>query len=387
MPDNDADALSSFRFDWKWLIGPIAIIAVAGLLILFFPLEQTRPTYSSELPPQPITIQQGIDVAKAKEHAQLQCAQTYDCSSQDCLEKLLTHVDSASISIEAVLRTPSPKEFRDHLRLAIKRGVRVDLVLDASLNPSFLLEGATIRVKNISHFIGTNFLIVDRSAVLFGSNPRIYAAEPDVIHVVCEDISRYPYFALFDRVWATETIAFNSETVNEEILSESELSLTESEDSCSSATCGPDTYTCVDTTKVWQHYSCMGSCLYEIIPLYFSYDCGYTNPGFGPDGSPLVIITETEVDEGFTSNEFIEFTALQPLELSNFSLLKDGNLLITFPTPYILNGSAKVFTGKGVDSTSIIYLNQTAPLWKTIGTTATLVNPFGDVVAAQTFEG
>jgi hypothetical protein len=376
-----------FRFQFKWLIGPFAIIGVAVLLILFLPSlpEESPPVV--ELPPQPILVSPAVDVAAAKEAALQQCTHEYVCADKDCLEKVLTHVDSASQRIDAILRTPAPKEFRDRLRMAIKRGVEVNLVLDSTLNPKFFLEGANIRVKKISGFVTTNFLIVDREIVVYGSDPHEYAQSPDVLKVVCEEFETSPYILLFDRIWEGESTSFASETTEEEILADSELSIPSNNVSCQEEACGPDTFTCDGTTKVWVDYSCDSSCVYTILPLYFSQDCGYSTPGFSPEGNPLVFITETEVDEGQISNEFIEFTSTQSLELSNFSLTKDGELLITFPSPYILDGSAKVYTGTGVSTTNIIYLNQTVTLWKDPGTTASLVNPDGVVVATQTFEG
>lgn len=141
------------------------------------------------------------------------------------------------------------------------------------------------------------------------------------------------------------------------------------------------------TTKVWQDYFCDGSaCVYQIIPLYFSYDCGYNNPGFGEGGEPLVVISEVEVDEGALDKEFVEFLALQSLELTGFTLLQDGTPLITFPEPYILDGAARVYTKEGTNTNTIVYLDLNATLWNTPGTVATLVNPFGDVVAERVFE-
>ncbi len=376
-----------FRFELKWLIGPFAIIGVAAFLILFFPVPEITSPSVVESPPQPILVTPLVDVAAAKEAALLQCTHEYVCSASDCLEKVLTHVDSASVRIDAVLRTPAPKEFRDRLRMAIKRGVVVNLVLDSTLNPKFFLEGANIRVKKISQFVATNFLIVDRSVVVYGSDSKVYAQPPDVLRVVCEGHETEPYLSLFDRIWEKESSSFTSETEEEEVLDDSELTIPSEASSCQESACGPDTFTCDGTTKVWQDYHCDGSCVYTILPLYFSQECGYTNPGFGPDGEPLIVITETEVDEGQVAQEFIEFTSLQSLELSNFTLLKDGELLITFPSPYILDGSAKVYTGPGISTTSIIYLSQSAALWKTPGTTATLLNPDGVVVVTQTFEG
>jgi hypothetical protein len=327
-----------------------------------------------------------VDVEAAKEAALLQCAHEYVCSEQDCLEKVLTHVDSASIEIDAVLRTPAPREFRDHLRAAIKRGVKVNLVLDASLNPSFFLQGANIRVKLVSKFVATNFLIIDRSVVVHGSDPQIYAAPPDVIKVSCTEKEVGPYISLFDRIWTGESAPFTPDHEVEEVLAENEISQPAG-GSCELSSCGPDTYTCDGTTKIWQHYSCQDACVYTVLPLYYSSECGYSTPGFAPDGTPLVVISEIEVDEGQVGNEFIQFTALQSLELSNFSLLKDGALLSTFPTPYILDGSAKVYTGPGTNSPTAVYLGLGSAIWKTAGTVATLVNPDGVVVATQTFGG
>jgi len=376
-----------FRFEFKWLVGPLSIIVVAALLILLFPIPEESTNTPVEAPPQPVLVTPAVDVAAAKEAALLQCAHEYSCTQTDCLEKVLTHVDSASVRIDAMLRTPAPKEFRDRLRMAIKRGVEVNLILDSTLNPKFFLEGANIRVKRISQFVTTNFLIIDRSITVYGNDPKIYAQPPDVLSVICEEHETQPYLSLFDRIWEEESSPFTSETTEEEILADSELTLPTDTSSCQENSCGPDTFTCEGTTKVWTDYYCDSSCAYTILPLYFSQECGYATPGFGPDGNPLIVITETEVDEGQLSNEFIEFTSLQSLELSNFTLLKDGETLITFPAPYILDGSAKVYTGSGTSTTSIIYLGQGSPLWKTPGTTATLVNPDGVVVVTQTFEG
>ncbi len=381
------DGSIPFRFELKWLIGPLAIILLAVGVAFFFPSDlASAPGTFTPLPSQPVGVEDPIDVGAAREVALSQCEETFDCTQRDCLEKVLTHIDSASFSIDAVLRTPAPRELRDHLRLAIERGVVVRLVLDSSLNPKFYLKGADIHVKKISAFVATNFMTIDQRAVVFGTNPSIYAAPPDVIKVACQENEMSPYLALFERVWKNESSAFESETTQEEILTDAQLS-SETTNSCIETNCPTDTFFCDGTTKVWQNYFCSNSCVYEIIPLYFSEDCGYSNPGFGPDGNPLVVISEAEVDEGQTTNEFLEFTALQALELSHFSLLQDGAILITFPEPYILNGSAKVFTGDGADTTTTVYLDLVSTLWKVPGTTATLVNPDGVVVATQTFEG
>ncbi len=383
---DDENALS-FKFELKWLVAPLAIIGAAALLILFFPIAEEPVIPPAENPPQPTLFLPPADVRAAKEAALQQCTHEYDCSTTDCLEKIMTHVDSASLRIDAILRTPAPKEFRDRLRAAIQRGVEVNLILDSTLNPQFFLEGARIRVKQVSPFIATNFIIVDRSIVVSGSDPQVYAQKPDTIRVDCEDEKTNPYLSLFDRVWATESSSFTPATDEEEILADSELSIPSENVSCQEDACGTDTFTCDGTTKVWENHYCDTACAYTIILLYFSQECGYTNPGFGPEGNPLMVISETEVDEGQLSQEFIEFTSLQSIELSGFSLLKDGLLIITFPAPYILDGSAKVYTGEGDSSTSTIYLNQETPLWDAPGTTATLVNPNGDTVVMVTFEG
>lgn len=376
-----------FRFELKWLAGPFLIILAAALLILFFPAPMEPPLSTSGLPEQPKIFSAAVNVNEAKALAQTQCAHTYSCRGMDCLEKVLTHVDSASESIHAVLRTPAPRVLRDHLRAAIKRGVDVQLVLDSSLNPKFYLEGASIRVKRVSQFVATNFMIIDDSTVVFGSDPLVYAMDPDVIQVVCQDPERRPYFALFDRVWGEESSAFTPETTQEEILSDAEILIPETSSSCQESACGPDTFTCEGTTKIYRDYFCADACMYQIIPLYYSLDCGYTHPGFGPDGSPLIIITESDVDGGTLASEFIEFTALQPLELTGFTLLRNDESLITFSAPFILNGAARVYSGGGTTVTTIVYLNQDLRLWNEPGTTATLQNPQGEVVATQTFEG
>lgn len=373
-----------FRFELKWLIGPLAIILLAAGIAFFFPEVELAPPIPP-LPAQPIVVQDPVDVAAARELALSQCEETFDCTTKDCLEKVLTHIDSAQTSIDAVLRTPAPRALRDHLRIAIERGVVVRLILDSSLNPTFYLKGASIRIKKISAFVATNFMVIDDDSVIYGTNPSIYAASPDVIKVACEQNEMSPYIGLFERVWKNESNAFEPVSQDEEVLSDNELMM-ENSNSCNVDACGEDTFSCDGTTKVWQNYFCADSCVYEIIPLFFSPDCGYTNPGFGPDGNPLVVISETEVDEGQTQNEFLEFTSLQSLELSHFSLLMNGDPLITFPEPYILNGSAKVFTGNGVSTTTSVYLDLPDALWNTPGATATLVNPNGEVVATQTFE-
>lgn len=381
---NESESLP-FRFEMKWLIGPIAIILLAAGVAFFFPEPVADMQPAPLLPSQPVVVEKRVDVQAAQELALSQCESTFDCTERDCLEKVITHIDSAEQSIDAVLRTPAPRLLRDHLRMAIARGVVVRLVLDSSLNPKFYLKGADIHVKKISAFVATNFMIIDRRSVIYGTHPEIYAAAPDVIKVACTEKEYSPYFALFDRVWKTESNAFESETTEEEILSENEISLN-TNDSCDVSSCGEDTFFCDGTTKIWQHFFCSNACAYEVVPLYFSEDCGYSNPGFSPGGDPLVVISETEVDEGQTPNEFLEFTALQSLELSHFSLLQNGAELITFPEPFILDGSAKVFTGSGFSTTTSIYLNLSNPLWTVAGTTATLINPNGDVVAAVTFE-
>ena len=60
--------------------------------------------------------------------------------------------------------------------------------------------------------------------------------------------------------------------------------------------------------------------------------------------------------------------------------------LITFPEPYILDGAARVYTKTGTNTNTIVYLNLPQTLWNTSGTVATLVNPFGEVVAERVFE-
>jgi hypothetical protein len=379
----------SVRFEYRWLAAPLALVIVAVLFIYFFPVnDNSPPSLPTETPLQPLMGAAPIDVEKAKEWALAQCAHEYDCTQKDCLEKVLTHVDASIKTIEAVLRTPAPRELRDHLRKAIKRGVNVKLILDPALNSAFFLEGAEIRMKRVSKFIASNFMAIDREMVVYGSNSQIYAAAPDVIKVACEGAERDSYFFIFDKVWKNDSTSYMSQTDEEEILADSELGVSGNDASvCDAAACGPDSFSCSGTTKIWENYFCESACVYETILLYYSPECGYSTPGFGPDGNSLVVISETEVDEGQISSEFIEFASLQPLELSGFSLLKNGVLLTTFPTPYILNGSAKVYTGSGANTPTTIYLNELTPLWKTPGTTATLVNPDWVPVASKTFEG
>lgn len=374
------------RFDLKWLIGPFAIILVAGLIAFYLPdIPSSTNTPATPLE-QPVLVDIPIDVNAAKLEAAAQCSLSFSCDRIDCLEKVLTHIDSATVSIDAVLRTPAPKVLRDHLRLAIKRGVRVQLVLDSTLNPKFYLQDAHVRIKQVSRFVATNFMIVDSSIVVHGTDPQTYAASPDVISVSCSELEREPYLVLFNRVWQEESNPFVSESNQEEIVPDSALS-SPGGDVCSESACGDDTYTCVGTTKVYQNYFCdTGGCAYQIIPLVYSSDCGYTNPGFDPNGDPLIIITETEVDEGQIANEFIEFTALEPVELTGFTLLRNNNTLITFTEAFILNGAARVYTGPGTTTTTVVYLDQSSPLWNVSGTTATLLNPNQFVVAERTFE-
>ncbi len=371
------------RFQLKWLLGPLALIAAAAAITFLIP---SLPPDTSSLPivEQPVLVEQ-VDVSAAKLEATAQCSLTFDCSQLDCLEKVLTHIDSASVSIDAVLRTPAPKVLRDHLRLAIKRGVAVQLVLDASLNPKFYLQGAVIRVKQVNKFVAANFMIIDDEIIVHGSDPQIYAAAPDVIHVACEDNEKQPYLDLFSRVWEAETNPYSSELLEEEVLSDSELTLDEGS-TCNASECGPDSYTCSGTTKIFQDYFCSDVCVYQIIPLSYSPDCGYTNPGFDEEGNPLITITESEVDGGQVSSEFLEFTASQPVELTGFTLLKNNEVLVTFASPFILNGAARVYTPEGTTTTVTVYLNKFFPLWNEPGTTATLLNPNGFVVASQTFE-
>ena len=373
------------RFELKWLVGPLAIILVAGFIVFYLPTIPA-PTYTPPPLEQPVLVETPIDVAAAKMEAAAQCSLSFSCSEIDCLEKVLTHIDSSTQTIDAVLRTPAPRVLRDHLRLAVKRGVRVRLVLDPTLNPKFYLQGAEIHIKQVSRFVASNFMIIDSSIVVHGSNPQVYAVSPDVIHVACSDVERDPYLVLFDRVWAEESAPFTSETTNEEVIPDVSLNVP-SGNSCNVSDCGEDTYTCVGTTKVYQDYFCGGeSCAYQIISLAYSADCGYTNPGFAPDGSPLIVITETEVDEGQVANEFIEFTALLPVELTGFTLLRNDTTLITFTEAFILNGAARVYTGNGTTTTTGVYLGQTTPLWGEPNTTATLLNPNGFVVATRTFD-
>lgn len=374
------------RFELKWLLGPFAIILVAGLIALYLPSVSSPPLIPTAPPEQPVLVETPIDVEAAQLEAAAQCSLTFSCDQFDCLEKILTHIDASTVSIDAVLRTPAPKVLRDHLRLAIKRGVIVRLVLDPTLNPKFYLQGAFVHVKQVDRFVATNFMIIDSEKVVYGTDPKTYAASPDVIHVACTERERAPYSDLFNRVWTDESAAFVSETTVEEAVADASLSVPSEENTCSSD-CGVDTYTCVGTTKVYQDYFCDGTaCAYQIIPLVYSSDCGYTNPGFAPDGSPLIIITETEVDEGQVANEFIEFTALSPVELTGFTLLRDNNTLITFSSPFILNGAARVYTGDGTTITTVVYLHYPSVLWNNPGTTATLLNPNNLVVATRTFE-
>jgi hypothetical protein len=374
------------RFELKWLLGPLVIILVAGLIALYLPTLPTNSPVENVTLEQPVIVENPVNVEAAKLAAAAQCSMTFDCSTLDCLEKVLTHIDSATTRIDAVLRTPAPKVLRDHLRMAIKRGVMVQLVLDPTLNPKFYLQDARVRIKSVNRFVASNFMIIDSSVVVHGSDASVYASAPDVIHVACEPLEREPYLDLFSRVWEEESAPFVSETTQEEAIPDSSLSVP-SDDSCDSSACGPDTFTCVGTTKVYTDYFCSNSsCVYQIIPLYYNSDCGYTNPGFAPDGSPLIIITETEVDEGQVANEFIEFTALEPVELTGFTLLRNNAPVITFNQPYILNGAARTYTGMGTTTTTVVYLNQFSPQWNTPGTVATLLNPNGNVVAERTFD-
>lgn len=384
----DSRASIPSRFELKWLIGPLAIILAAGFIAFYLP---TIPSDTGPVAPpeQPVLVETPVDVEAAKIGAAAQCSLTFSCTEIDCLEKVLTHIDSSTQTIDAVLRTPAPKVLRDHLRLAIKRGVRVRLVLDPTLNPKFYLQGADVHVKQVSRFVASNFMIIDSSIVVHGSNPQVYAVSPDVIHVACSQVERDPYLVLFDRVWVEESTSFQSETTQEEIIPDDQLSSPGggSGGFCSESDCGEDTFTCVGTTKVYENYFCDGlSCAYQIIPLAYSADCGYTNPGFDPQGNPLIVITETEVDEGQVANEFIEFTALSPVELTGFTLLRNDVTLITFTEAFILNGAARVYTGNGTTTTTVVYLGQSSPLWGESGTTATLLNPNQFVVATRTFD-
>ena len=378
-------------FQWKWLVAPAVILILAAALVLLFPSLPPAPAIIpvEEVPLEPeSSVTQGLSTETAKAIALTQCDAVYDCSEVDCLEKVLTHVDSSTKHIYAVLRTPAPKAFRDRLRAAIARGVNVQLILDSSLNPKFYLANANIHVKNVTNFVATNFLIVDDTSVIVGSNPQTYASPPDIIEVACKENEKEAYTSLFLRLWETESNAFTSISTEEEVLSEEQISSNASNEVCSESSCPPDTFVCQGTTKMWQNYFCLGSsCAYELLPLYFSSDCGYSNPGFGANGEPLIIITETEFDEQQSQTEFIEFTSLQSLELSGFTLLRNGVPLITFPSPYILNGAARVFTGSGTNTTTQIFLGSSTPLWAEPNTVATLVNPNGNVVAQQTLGG
>lgn len=388
MPSSDS-LNPPMRFQFQWLLGPFVLILLAIALIIVFPSPPPAPVIVPNVAsPEPVSEVNTIPPDQARSIALTQCAVTYDCAQADCLEKVLTHIDSATQRIQAVLRTPAPKIFRDHLRAAIKRGVKVELILDASLNPKFFLEGATVRVKSVNNFVATNFVQVDDTSVLVGSNPEIYAQGTDSIRVICRENERELFKSLFSRLWQNESSAFSSQSTQEEILSDNELSVggSGSGNACVIAQCPADSYTCSSTTKIWQNYFCTDEgCAYEILPLYFSADCGYVNPGFDAFGQPLIVITETEFDERNIQNEFLEFTALQSLELSGFSLLRDGIPLITFPDPFILDGSARVHTGAGTNTTTRIYLNSPSTLWSGGTVTATLVNPIGNVVAQRVF--
>lgn len=386
MPDSTSTPM---RFQLQWLLGPIVLIVLAVILVIAFPAAPATPPLVTEVSsPEPLSAITTIPPEQARAIALSQCATTYACTQTDCLEKVLTHIDSATTRIQAVLRTPAPKIFRDHLRAAIKRGVKVELILDSSLNPKFFLEGAIVRVKAVNNFVATNFVQVDDASVLVGTDPEEYAQGKDTIRVICRENEREVFDALFARLWQNETTAFSS-TTQEEVLADSELSLSSaSGNTCVESQCPADSYVCSSTTKIWQNYFCTeDGCAYEILPLYFSSDCGYVNPGFDAQGFPLIVITETEVDERNIQNEFLEFTALQSLELSGFSLLRGGVPLITFPSPFILDGAARVHTGSGTNTTTAIYLNSPTTLWSGEATTATLINPLGSVVAERVFGG
>ncbi|QQR92815.1 MAG: hypothetical protein IPJ89_01055 [Candidatus Iainarchaeum archaeon] len=388
MPLSDSSS-APMRFQMQWLLGPAALIVLAIVLVVAFP---SAPAPSAVAPdvasPEPVSEVTTIPPDQARTIALTQCAATYDCTQADCLEKVLTHIDSATQRIQAVLRTPAPKIFRDHLRAAIKRGVKVELILDSSLNPKFFLEGAVVRVKSVNNFVATNFVQVDDTSVLVGTDPAVYAQGADTIRVICRENERDLFQALFSRLWQNESSAFSSQTTEEEVLSDSELSISSggSGDACVISQCPADSYTCSSTTKIWQNYFCTeDGCAYEILPLYFSADCGYVNPGFDAQGMPLIVITETETDERNVQNEFLEFTALQSLELSGFSLLRNGVPLITFPDPFILDGAARVHTGSGTNTTTAIHLASPTTLWSGETVMATLINPLGNVVAEREF--
>lgn len=379
-----------FKFNWKWLAGPILLLIIAVGIAWFVPVpESPNPIITTTPQIKNPIIPIVLDLEQAKQLAGEQCGTIFDCSAVDCLEKVLTQIDSSSKTIHAVLRTPSPKALRDHIRAAIARGVEVNMVLDPTLNPKFYLQGANIRIKTIPNFIAANFIVIDSQKVMFGSNPGIFASSPDIIEVACDESITQAYESLFQKVWKEESASFTSQTNEEETLSENEISSNtlSNSTSCSQEECGPDTYYCESTTKIWKHYFCTEiGCAYDIIPLYFSPDCGYENPGFDSEGNPLIVFSEVEVDEGVIQNEFVEFLALQPLELTHFTLLKNDEELITFAEPFILNGTARVYTTTGESTTQIVYLNYPNLLWIEQGTTATLVNPFGEIVATRTFE-
>ncbi len=384
-PESSKEGIPT-RFDWKWLLGPLFIILVAvAFVYLASFLDAEKESALPSLPEQPSVFAPVVDVKKARELSRNQCESTFDCSQVDCLEKILTHIDSSTKTIEAILRTPAPRAMRDHLRSAIRRGVDVRLVLDNKLNPKFFLEGGQIRVKPATGFVATNFMIIDRELVVFGTDPLVYAASPDIIRVACQKDEQQPYLDLFDRFWQQESTAFTPQTEQEEILSENEI-IQNTNQSCDATTCGPDPFTCEGTTKILKDYFCADACVYQILILAYSPDCGYSNPGFGPDGNSLIVISEAEVDEGQLGYEFIEFLSLQSLELTGFQLLKDGQPVLTFSSTFVLNGAARVYSGSGTNSPTIVYLNQSSAIWLP-GTTATLANPVGNVVASRTFEG
>ena len=187
--------------------------------------------------------------------------------------------------------------------------------------------------------------------------------------------------------WQNESQAYNSETTEEEIVPDAQLNTSTSGEVCEQTSCPGNTFTCQSTTKIFQTYFCSGSgCAYQVISLYYSTDCAYGNPGFDAGGNPLVVISETDVDSGSAQNEFLEFLALQPLELSGFTVLKNNVPVITFPSPFLLNGAARVYTGSGSETLTTTYLNLGSPIWNEPNTIVTLVNPFGIVVATQTFD-
>lgn len=110
-----------------------------------------------------------------------------------------------------------------------------------------------------------------------------------------------------------------------------------------------------------------------------------------PNATYSVAITATQFDapgddRKNLNGEWVEIanSGNSPVDMANWILDSSGERVYTFPEFSLASGaSAKVFTGKGVDSASELYIGMRSPVWNNKGDTATLKDATGHIVSQR----